>query len=167
MIPLGIVSAAGAGVTAVPTKIFLFAEITSAATQNGVTGAPITFFTSVPPGQTTSAETTSPYELLSVTLKATLTSGLDEDYFSNPVVGQSVYFNIGGTILGQSSLSEDAPSSSTMITDSNGQISKTFTGEEWTTFYNGYNIQAIFDGNIEGTILASESGTMTITGTDS
>jgi hypothetical protein len=162
MIPLGIVSAAGAGVTAVPTKIFLLAEITSAVTQNGVTGAPITSFTSVTPGQTTNFETSDPYELLSVTLTATLTSGLDEDYFSNPVVGQSVYFNIGqDAVIGTSSL--ESGNSSSMFTDSNGQISKTFTGEEWTTLYNGDTIQAVFDGNIEGTILASESGTMTIT----
>lgn len=162
MIPLGIVSAAGAGVTALPTKIFLTAQVTNEYESSGIYGTPINF--SVEPGTSTFAWTTnSPYTIHQVILTATLTYGLDEDYYSNPVVGQSVYFNIGGTILGQSSLSEDAPSSSTMITDSNGQISKTFTGGEWTTSFNGDLIRAIFDGNIEGTILASESGTMTIT----
>jgi hypothetical protein len=163
LIPLGIVSAAGAGVTAVPTKIFLLAEITSAVTQNGVTGAPVTAFASATPEQTTNSGTSNPYELLAVTLTATLTSGLDEDYFSNPVVGQSVYFKIGvDDQIGTSSLGSG--SSETMTTGTNGQISKTFTGEEWITFYNGDNIQAIFDGNIEGTLSASESGTMIITG---
>ena len=162
MIPLGIVSAAGAGVTGLPTKIFLLAQITQEYESSGIYGTPATISVT-PDSVPTTWTTNSPYTIHEVVLTAILTYGLDEDYFSNPVVGQSVYFNIGGTILGQSSLSEDAPSSSTMITDSNGQISKTFTGGEWTTSFNGDLIRAIFDGNIEGTILASESGMITIT----
>jgi hypothetical protein len=160
MIPLGIVSAAGAGVTALPTKIFLLAQITEEYESSGIYPPPATL--SVTPDSVTNTWTTnSPYTIHEVVLTAILTYGLDEDYFSNPVVGQSVYFNIGGSIIGDSSLG--GASSQTMTTDSNGQISKTFTGGEWTTSFNGDLIRAIFDGNIEGTILASESGTITIT----
>jgi hypothetical protein len=156
MIPLGILSAAGAG--GLPTKIFLTAQVT--AENNGVYLPP--FSTSVSPNSTYFfASVSPPYTIHQVILIATLTYGLDEDYYSNPVVGQSVYFNIGGSIIGTSSL--ESGSASTMTTDSNGQISKTFTGGEWTTSFNGDYIQAFFDGNLEGTILASESGTMNVT----
>jgi hypothetical protein len=165
LIPLGIVSAAGAGVTAVPTKIVLSSQVTSYEYYPSLDayGTPVVSNYSAFPGDNNNISINSPYELFSVTLTATLTSGLDEDYYSNPVVGQSVYFNIGGTIFGQSSLSEDPPSSSTMITDSNGQISKTFNPPQWIPYLNGDNIVAIFDGNIEGTLSASQSGNMTIT----
>lgn len=156
MIPLGIVSAAGA--TAFPTKIFLTAQVTKK--NNGVYFLPISYSVS-PNGTNFVASVSHPYEIHQVILIATLTYGLDEDYYSNPVVGQSVYFNIGGTIFGTSSL--ESVSASTMTTDSSGQISKTFTGSEWTSGLNGDYIQAIFDGNLEGTILASESGTMNVT----
>jgi hypothetical protein len=95
----------------------------------------------------------------SVTLEATLIDG-----GGNPIQGQSVYFMLfplyGGSPIqiGQSSLSEDAPSSSTMITDSDGKISKTFTSQEWfDNDYSGYNILAAFDGNLEGTLASSSS----------
>lgn len=163
MIPLGIVSAAGEGVTATPTKIVLSSQVTIHEYVPGLDdyGTPVVSNYSAFPGDSNDISINSPYELLSVTLTATLTSGLDEDYYSNPVVGQSVYFDIGGTIFGSSSLGSG--SSDTMITDSNGQISKTFNPPQWIPYLNGDNIVAIFDGNIEGTILASESGTMTIT----
>ena len=156
MIPLGIVSAAGAG--GLPTKIFLTAQVT--AVNNGVYSSPSS--TSVSPNSTYFLTSVSyPSVIHQVILIATLTYGLDEDYYSNPVVGKSVYFNIGGTIIGTSSL--ESVSASTMTTDSSGQISKTFTGSEWRSGLNGDYIQAIFDGNLEGTILASESGTMNVT----
>jgi hypothetical protein len=158
MIPLGIVSAAGAG--GLPTKIFLLAQITEEYESSGIYGTPINISVT-PDSVPTTWTTNSPYTIHQVVLTATLTSGLDEDYYSNPVVGQSVYFNIGGSIIGTSSL--ESVSASTMTTDSNGQISKTFTGGEWTDSFNGDLIRAIFDGNIEGTLSASQSGDMTIT----
>ncbi len=161
MIPLGLLSATGAGITAIPTKILLTLELATQYNYGGIYGTPTVSETTVFPNTSSNAVVTSPNEILYVKLTATITTGLDEEYYLNPVIGQSIYFNIGGSIIGDSSLG--GASSQTMYTDSNGQISKTFTGEEWTTFYNGDNIQAIFDGNIEGTFALSESGIMTIT----
>jgi hypothetical protein len=163
LIPLGIVSAAGAGVAALPTKIVLTSQVASYEYYPSLDdyGPPIVSSYSSFPGDSNDISINSPYELFSVTLTATLTSELDEDYYSNPVVGQSVYFNIGGTIFGDSSLG--GASSQRMTTDSNGQISKTFNPPQWIPYLNGDNIVAIFDGNIEGTLSASQSGDMTIT----
>jgi hypothetical protein len=100
-----------------------------------------------------------PDYIQNVTLEATLLDSL-----GNPVSGQSVYFYLtplyGGSPIqiGQSSLSEDAPSSSTMITDSNGKIQKVYSAIAWVNEdYGSYTITAVFDGSIDGSLQESTS----------
>jgi hypothetical protein len=142
------------------TKILLTAGIQAQEVINGIYGSPFFFIQDVTPGSINNVNINEGYEILSVDLTATLTSGLDEDYYSNPVVGQSVYFDIGGTIFGDSSLG--GASSQTKYTDSSGQVGHTISGEYWMNNFSFENIQAFFDGNPEGTFLPSQSGIMTI-----
>jgi hypothetical protein len=100
-----------------------------------------------------------PDYIQNVTLEATLI-----DSIGNPVVGQSVYFYLepisaGSPIqFGTSSL--DAVTSQTMVTDSNGKIQDVFSAVAWVMEgYDGYTIRAVFDGNLEGTLSASNSST--------
>ena len=142
------------------TKILLSAFVQTQEVIGDVYGAPTYSSYEVFPNGTYIISFPEPNEIISVQLTATLTSGINENYYLNPVVGQAIYFNIGGSIVGTGSL--DSASSSTMITDSEGQISRTFNGEEWMNFFNGDFIIAYFDGNFEGTLSPSQSGVMYI-----
>jgi hypothetical protein len=157
MIPLGILSAAG-GSTALPTFISLFGKITTVNIPTNTASATSSDTNAVP---NFSIEQELYYDSpnfdQTVTLEATLLDG-----GGNPVVGQSVYFVLfpiysGSLILiGTSSLG--AGTTETMITDSNGKISKEFSSEEWAdNQYSDYTILAAFDGNIEGTLANSSS----------
>ena len=157
MIPLGLVSAA-AGETALPTFISLFGKITTLHIPTSIVNISSSDTNAVPnfsiqqglKYQDTQFEQT-------VTLEATLLDG-----GGNPVVGQSIYFMLfpiysGSPIqIGTSSLG--AGTAETMITDSNGKISKEFTSEDWDdNEYSECTILAAFDGNIEGTLANSSS----------
>ena len=163
MIPLGIVSAAGAGETALPTKIFLTAQIQTRLyyPEYDFYANPVVSNYSVfpdSPGPTT-VSIEYPNEVMQINLIATMTTGLDEEFYENPVVGESIYFNVGPDTYGTSSL--DSASSQTMSTDSSGQVTKTFIDPQ-TWSVNGDNIQAIFDGNVDNNLLPSQSGIIVI-----
>jgi hypothetical protein len=100
-----------------------------------------------------------PSYIQTVTIEATLL-----DSIGNPVVGQSVYFYLqpisaGSPIqFGTSSL--ESVNSSTMITDEYGKIQDVFSAVAWVMEgYDSYTIRAVFDGNLEGTLSASNSST--------
>jgi hypothetical protein len=160
MIPLGIVSAAGAGATALPTFISLFALVVTEDTANNVTSSS-SYDTNFVPNFSFDVDLSydDPDVNQTVTLEATLL-----DNGGNPISYQSVYFMLfpifGGSSIQIGTSSLDSGSSSTMITDSNGKISKTFQSEEWyDNDYSNYTILAAFDGNIEGTLANSSSST--------
>jgi hypothetical protein len=100
-----------------------------------------------------------PSYIQTVTIEATLL-----DSIGNPVAGQSVYFYLepisaGSPIqFGTSSLGSG--NSSTMITDEYGKIQDVFSAVAWVMEgYDSYTIRAVFDGNLEGTLSASNSST--------
>jgi hypothetical protein len=158
MIPLGIVSAAGAGVTALPTSTDLFMLATTEDTNTNLTSY-VGTITSSEPNFNFQVELSydDPDINQTITLEATLLDGE-----SIPIQYQSVYFLLtpvfsGSPIqIGTSSL--DGASSQTMYTDSSGKISKVFQSEQWfDNNYSSYTVIAAFDGNTEGTLAPSSS----------
>lgn len=158
MIPLGIVSAAGAGATALPTSISLFALLVTEYIPTNITNSS-SYDTNYSPNFELIGELSydDPDVNQTVTLEATLLDG-----GSNPIQYQSVYFMLfpiyGGSPIQIGTSSLYAGTSETMVTDSNGKISKTFTSEDWyDNDYSQYNILAAFDGNLEGTLAPTSS----------
>jgi hypothetical protein len=98
-----------------------------------------------------------------ITLEATLLDNL-----GNPVVGQNVYFYLdpvpGISNNPQTIGTPDPPWSNpnsdgtTMITDSNGKVSRLFSSWEWGYLsYSEYNIRAIFYNENQGFYQESQS----------